>query len=54
MHHSAKQQPPKCLFPLVSSLLLSLQSLTQGEQGSLEQLHCAHLHPSFHSYSLAF
>lgn len=31
------QQPPQCLFPLISSLLLSLQSLTQGEQGSLEQ-----------------
>lgn len=31
------QQPPQYLFPLISSLLLSLQSLTQGEQGSLEQ-----------------
>lgn len=34
---TAKQQPPQCLFPLISSSLLSLQSLTQGEQGSLEQ-----------------
>lgn len=35
--HSAKQQTPQCLFPLISSLLLSLQSLTQGEKGILEQ-----------------
>lgn len=34
---SAEQQPPQCFIPLISSSLLSLQSLTQGEQGSLEQ-----------------